>query len=434
VLRNTTKFFLAAVLWMGAACEEAPAQEAMGRTLDSMLMPYPFILKSLNVIGNDSASAALGDFYQKLYELQTGKRDRVTVVHIGDSHIQADNFSGRVRQNLQLQFGNAGRGTVFPYRVAKTNGPGDYRSWTNSTNWSAKRSVFLDQPLPIGLAGFTIETLDTNALLRITMKSLPHLDYSFTKMSLFHEKGLEAFDVIVCDTLNCELSRIQANKTDAQVSVVNFAKPMNSVMLDFAAPDSNARRQRIYGMMLENGQPGVLYNMIGVNGAEYRHYNRSEYFMAHFAHLKPDLVIISLGTNEGYDARFKADVFQNNIDSLVTAIKCAAPEAKLLLTTPGDSFRRSRKGRVKNPEMKEARNTVIEYSTKHGVAYWDLFSIMGGYGSMAKWYVSGLAQKDRLHFSPKGYDLQGRMLYDALMKSYEAYVLNRYGTKKDGQK
>lgn len=428
MLRNTIKMLAVAFLWIGTSCKEAPAQESMGRTLDTMLLPYPYIKKDLSRIENDSANKNLDAFFQKLYELKTGKRDHVIIVHIGDSHIQADFLTGRVRQNMQLEFGNAGRGTVFPYRVAKTNGPSDYRSWTN-TDWVSERSAYSKTDLPTGLSGYTVETMDTASLLRITMKNMPGLDYSFNKLTLFHDKGMGSFGVTVCDTFNCELAKIDVNTGDPYVSVVNFDKMMNSIMLDFSAPDTNAKRERIYGMMLENGQPGVLYNMIGVNGAEYRHYNQSELFLKQFAQLKPDLIIVSMGTNEGYAANFKADRFYNNMDTLVSDLRKVAPDAKFLLSTPGDSFRRTRKGRVKNPDMKIARNTVVDFCTKNELAYWDLYNVMGGFGSMAKWYVSGLAAKDRIHFSKKGYDIQGRLLYDALMKDYETYVTTKYGKK-----
>jgi lysophospholipase L1-like esterase len=97
------------------------------------------------------------------------------------------------------------------------------------------------------------------------------------------------------------------------------------------------------------------------------------------------------------------------------------PEIAILMTTPGDSFRRGRKGRVKNPDVKLARETMIRYCTEHNVAYWDLYEIMGGYGSMAKWYLAKIAQKDRVHFTGRGYQIQGDLLYTALMQGFENY-------------
>ena len=46
-----------------------------------------------------------------------------TIIHIGDSHIQGDYFSGEIRMQLQSYFGNGGRGILFPYALAKSFGP-----------------------------------------------------------------------------------------------------------------------------------------------------------------------------------------------------------------------------------------------------------------------------------------------------------------------
>lgn len=50
----------------------------------------------------------------------------VSIVHIGDSHIQADISTGTTRELLQYDFGNAGRGLVSPLKMSGTNEPLDY--------------------------------------------------------------------------------------------------------------------------------------------------------------------------------------------------------------------------------------------------------------------------------------------------------------------
>ncbi len=75
---------------------------AAAQTIDSASYDqYKFINKNINKIENDSTS--LKGFYEKLYQLNQTKFGRVNVVHIGDSHIQADHFSGAIRQKLQLK-------------------------------------------------------------------------------------------------------------------------------------------------------------------------------------------------------------------------------------------------------------------------------------------------------------------------------------------
>ncbi len=378
-----------------------------------------------NVVANDSA--VMDAFYEKLWELKQGKRDRVTVVQIGDSHIQADFFSGKMRQNLQRQFGNAGRGLVFPYRIAKSNEPTSYKT-SNTGSWTYKRNVFEDQALPIGICGFTVQTADTNASIVLKVYDQPGLNYGFNKMTIFHSKEQSSFQLSVCTEFNCMMAQVPRGG-EKFTSVVTLDSLMHTVMFNFAAPDSMAKEISLYGLLLENGKPGVQYNMIGVNGAECSDYNASVYFMEQLVLLKPDLVIVSLGTNEGFAPGFKKDAFQQNMDILIRRLQQNLPESKIMMTTPGDSFKRGKKGRVKNPNMTIVRNTMVDYCNTNTLPFWDLYMVMGGYGSMAKWYVSGMAQKDRLHFTRKGYELQADLFYAALMKGYEKYVSQHHNQK-----
>lgn len=400
------------------------------QTIDSTsYKQYKFINKDLNKIENDSAS--LNDFYEKLYRLQVSQKGRINIAHIGDSHIQADHFSGIIRQKLQLKFGNAGRGLIFPYKVAKSNEPSSYKTTTTSP-WNAKRNVYYENPLPIGVSGFTIETADSCSEINLIVKDQPGLGYSFTDFTLFHEKGISNFDIAVCDETNCEKAVFRSTDKSytSFISVVKFDKPARQIILKNKVTDTlNQKCTRIYGMLLENDSSGILYNMIGVNGAEYKHYKMSKYFIEQLSYLNSDLIIVSLGTNEAFFSNFDKALFYTNIDTLITSIKIANPKASILLTTPADSYRKARKGRMKNPDMKVARLTIINYCLSHNLPYWDLYEIMGGYGSMGKWFTAKLAAKDRVHFNAKGYQIQGDLFYTALMKSYEEYIKNGLGHK-----
>src|ERR1051325_974299 len=147
--------------------ESSYSQDSTSFPIDSLLGKYHFINADASVLHNDNGT--LDSFFEKLSKLSKDKKGKVSIVHIGDSHIQADYFSGRLRKDFQKDFGNAGRGLIFPYQVAKTNGPSDYRS-TSKADWQAKRNVFPDQSLPIGISGITIQTNDSTADLSIRLK------------------------------------------------------------------------------------------------------------------------------------------------------------------------------------------------------------------------------------------------------------------------
>ncbi len=396
----------------------------VAQTLDqSAYAKLKFIKRNINTIQNDSSST-LQAFYEKLYSLEKHEKQRVSIVHIGDSHLQADVFSGAIRQKIQLQFGNAGRGLIFPYRVAKSNEPSSYKTTTNKV-WEAKRNSILTKHLPIGICGFTIETADTSAQINIMVKDQPGLGYAFTKFSLFHDKGKDNYDLTICDESNCE--KVIFNSANINISPfiskATFEHPVRQVILKSENHDSTTKKgTRIYGILLENDSAGVLYNMIGANGAEFKHYNMSKYFIEQMPYLNPDLVIISLGTNDAFNSGFNPATFRHSIDTLITNIKAVNPKACVLFTTPPDSYRKTKRGKIKNPDMKKARLEVVNYCLKHNLPYWDLYEIMGGYGSMSKWYSAKLAAKDWVHFSGKGYLIQGDLFYAALMKGYTKYV------------
>src|SRR5689334_4698676 len=104
---------------------------------------YPFISTVFNRISNN---AGLDSFYQKLHRLKTSGSGTISIVHIGDSHIQADLLTAVVRNGLQDFFGNSGRGLVFPYQLAQSNAPDDIFS-SSSTRWQYNRLAHPEIPI-----------------------------------------------------------------------------------------------------------------------------------------------------------------------------------------------------------------------------------------------------------------------------------------------
>ena len=380
---------------------------------------YKFIKTDINRIENDSNN--LIDFYSKLSVLKTSRQGVVRIVHIGDSHIQADGMSGALRQDLQVDFGNAGRGLVFPYRVAKTNGPDGLRSSSN-VEWQAVRNVYNQNVIPVGICGITIETASPNAMISESVSNTSQLDYSFNHVSLFYEKGKSFFDFEVADPNGIAIFKRDTANNPNLLSF-NSTLAVNSINICTVKSDSMDMKARLFGILLQNDSAGVLFNMIGVNGAEYRNYLASEYFTDQLGYLRADLIIISLGTNESINAKFNEDEFYYYIKQTIEAIRIKSPNACFLLTTPPDSYR-WRKGklyRVVNAE--KAAAVIIKFCTENNIAYWNLNAVMGGPGSRLFWARAGLSSRDYIHFNPYGYQLQGNLLYEALMHNYKNFTV-----------
>ena len=78
------------------------------------------------------APQALSGWAQALADLKAGKRLSVSACNIGDSHLQSGIVDGVLRQALQAQYGDAGRGYVFPYEALGTSSPPDTGSVTDA--------------------------------------------------------------------------------------------------------------------------------------------------------------------------------------------------------------------------------------------------------------------------------------------------------------
>ncbi len=86
----------------------------------------------------------------------------------------------------------------------------------------------------------------------------------------------------------------------------------------------NNRRSKpleIYGMLLENDKFGLQYNAIGYNGATIESFVKSELMIYHLIPMNPNLVIVSLGTNDGIYRPFKRDLFYENFEKLILGIR-----------------------------------------------------------------------------------------------------------------
>lgn len=378
-----------------------------------------FIRDEENVLQND---IALEKFLRQLYQLKASDSGTVNIVHIGDSHIQADFLTEVVRKNLQVNFGNAGRGLVVPGRVAGTNEPFNIR--TSSTGvWTSKRIIHPAKPLPIGVGGITVSSEEANSTLSVTLRG--DMDDRFNRVTLFMPNDPRSYSLTVVDSLSVELARYSPSVEGDTLHAVRLQLPGLYRHLEFRSVRESEQQSHttLFGLSFENGRPGVLYHAIGVNGARFEHYNKATMFARQTALLKPDLVIISLGTNESVQYPNIETGFLEQVQALVNGIRTYNPDAAFLLVTPPDAF--LKKVKV-NPGIEVVRRRILEYAVDNGIAFWDMYRVNGGVGSAMKWKESGLLRPDGLHFTRDGYALQGRLLFEAIMKSYNRYVADRY--------
>ncbi|MBO9154474.1 GDSL-type esterase/lipase family protein [Chitinophaga sp. GCM10012297] len=336
----------------------------------------------------------------------------ISILHVGDSHVQAGFFPDAVKNRLQEKFGDAGPGWVFPYNLAGTNGPNGYR-WSSNVRWNEERMVQRNISQWTGPGGISIGRPEGPAQLNFTGQPVKKMTYWFEgKAMLPEDKSSSVFE----DELEKDLRVAELNGDSAR----NVAKANFSFI------------GRFYGAVAENGEPGILYHAIGINGAQFSHYNQfgGRTAVSQMELLKPALVIVSLGTNEAFGGVAAAQL-RLEIEKMTGEMKKINPEVRFLFTTPPSGMMKKRqvpykkKGKkrtyyrvsyTKVPQATTLRDAMITLCNENGWAYWDLFGAMKADARFARAW-SG----DRVHFNAYGYGLQGQLLAEAVLASYEQW-------------
>jgi lysophospholipase L1-like esterase len=363
-------------------------------------------------------SAYLAPVFQKLYLQRAFGGRKITVVHLGDSHVLGNFMTAEVRRRLQEAFGDAGRGLVFPYKLAGSNGPLDYLV-QSPVRWQGANCVRdLAPETTYGVSGFRLEARQFPADLTVRLRdTLASQDKLFTKLSIFYHSDNQAIPLFtVRDPSSGQTA--SALTRSAVASTYYFHRPAGQFTVTYDGPRNGAPAVRFDGFSLENEMSGVVYHSIGVNGGKFTDFLRARYFARQLAELQPDLIILSFGTNEA-QARPDSQYLTRQIDELVRRLQAFCPHAHFLLTTPADSYLR---GKGANPHMRTVSNIIRRYARSQGYALWDLYALGGGLNSARYWKANGLLSTDSVHYSRPGYAVQGKLLYQSLISGYNAFI------------
>lgn len=180
---------------------------------------------------------------------------------------------------------------------------------------------------------------------------------------------------------------------------------------------------------LRNQFGAIRYTDMGINGATCLTFTHPERIAAISA-LKPDLLILSFGTNESHTRKYNSSVHYQQMNELIRLLRDSLPDTPMLATTPPGSYESYRQRRRKrtytiNPRTVTAVETICRFADSHRLAVWDLYNLAGGKkAACVNWQTAGWMRPDHVHYMPEGYALQGYLFYEAILKAYNEYVIS----------
>ncbi len=385
--------------------------------LDTIQDKYPFVNWKANTLKMAEDSPAFKKLFSKLDTIAKGGKEDLHIFHIGGSHIQADIYSNRLRSYLQTMSPTAKgqRGFIYPFSIAQTNNPGNYRVEYDG-EWEGHRCSVRKDSVAWGLAGVTAVFKDSMANVKIKANGNNYHKkmYDFNRMRIFYDNWSSDYEIsFKQDSLVTEI------KEDKKAHFVEFAFNKTLEEIEFCIhkkENSDDAEFLMMGIELMNDNKGIQYTSIGVNGGSFSYYDRCKYFDDQLLLYKPDLFIVSVGTNDAYHPDFDPKEYKEYYTQLIKLIQKANPDCAVLLTVPNDSYYQKK---VPNPRTRIAQKIIYEVAKEQQMAVWDFYEIMGGFNSSQSWYNNKLMPRDRIHFTVMGYRIKADLLLQALANSWE---------------
>jgi lysophospholipase L1-like esterase len=420
-----TLLLIAAVLsictgWMLRSNSAAPSAKLPAIHVES---DYHFIRYDKNILHIENPQERWNNLFDRFEKLAFEGDGKISIVHIGGSHVQGGYLTDRLRANFASIVANASgeRGFVFPYEMAKTNSPKTIKcKW--SGNWTGCRNSVSGSDCLWGLSGINATCNDAKASVSISSSRPDSSLYSFDKVRIYYDcsKNVQLVldtNVSILGLFTDTLGGYTEYSFTPAVSVLNFGYIVND--------DSLPGYFTLQGVYLGESANGITYNAIGVNGASTRSYLKCERFDEHLQTLHPDMAIFGIGINDANvpAGDFDAAQYEARYDSLISHFRFANPNACILFVTNNDTYYQKR---YPNKNAIAVQQVMYKLAKKYDGAVFDLFEIMGGLGSINSWESANLAASDRIHLSKKGYELQADLMAVAFQKALGDYLDKKY--------
>ena len=346
------------------------------------------------------------------------------ILHYGDSQIELDHITSRLRRYMQAAFGGGGPG-MLPVSIITPNPNihlGTAGELTHLASFGDSNAVRSNSNYGPMMQSFRLDGTVALSLRTSNHKNIDNAVKRFDKVTLVYNN--------LGGTVNA-------------TAATNHSNDRKGIHADTWKIDSTDRfkvrvsgNADLYALMLDCGSGVAVDNipMRGCSGQQFTLVNKDKLSDA-YNKMDIGLIILQFGGNSvPYIKTTEAiSTYCQSIGKQIEHLHRCCPQAKILFVGPSDMGRRSQ-GQFKTYAMLPPLvDSLIATALTHDAAYWSIYHAMGGENSMADWVAEGYAGKDYIHFSQQGADLMGDRMAQAFENSHTLYIL-RQRMEKRGDK
>jgi hypothetical protein len=392
------------------AAQLAPGEAEEAKALEQA-PPVPLL---------DPTGKALDGFFAALSRTAKKEPSAVTrIAHFGDSIIVSDYVSGTLRRKLQATFGDAGHGFVLIANAWPAYFHNDVSRYATA-GFSVSRIVgpYAADGL-YGLGGVSFNT-PPNVLSRVGTAESGDFGRNVSSFTLYYLEQPSG------GTL--ELSIDGGAPSEFSTAGAAIASKTHTVkVLDGSHQFSLQTKRgtsRLFGVVLEREQPGVVLDALGVQGARIRFMDKQDdqHWADQLRLRSPNLLVYEFGANESTDGFLYSMVdYHRTMREVLEQGKRALPRSSCLVIGTMDRAAKVGDEIVSLRVMPDLLENQKKAALEAGCAFFDTWTAMGGAHSMPRWVRKGLGQADLTHPTAVGAEVIGTWIYRALMQSYQRY-------------
>ncbi len=384
--------------------------------LDSATIKYQDTIRYYhNFFCNDPTKIVLPDssynYFNEFFDaLDSAQNELVHVMHYGDSQIEGDRITGFLRKKLQEKFGGSGCGLLPLLQKVQAHSV----------------SQICSDSVPMFYAGGMIgprseRTKHYGAMAQFAEIN-GHVNLNIRARDVKDFKRIKVFAGEVSN-LNVKISesaRKFEEKDDLQSATWMLGKTTNNLTVSFNGTAS------IYGISIDAGSGVSVSNipMRGSDGTFLSKINKDE-MSGMLRELNTRLIILEFGGNALPPIKDSVGVqrYCKSLKKQIDYMHTACPIAKILVIGPAD-MSITTGGELRTYKLlpylvKQMEETCVE----SGVAFWNMYEVMGGYNSMISWvnHSPRWAAPDYIHFTQKGVQQIAEVLWESLLMYYDYY-------------
>jgi len=380
-------------------------------------------------------------WFDRLFlHLELAKIDSSTVhiIHYGDSQLEEDRISSTIREDLQTEFGGGGPGMLpavlnIPSQTTSVWNNGDLTRFLLFGPEEDRADHRRYGPLA------QVSKLEGSAVIGIKKRAdkddkFAHVGgYGIIRVLASKRGRLKArvaYESTVIENEGQENEKRKKKFVDAPAPTDEKFNKLR--VFTWKLPDTTSYAKvylsgnaEIYSVSVD-GPYGVAVDNVAMRGSSGTVFSRmdQELLAESYKVMNARLIIMEYGGN------LVPSINKNNIEynrnliaKQIQTIQKANPDADILFIGPADMARQINGKMRSYPGLLLTIEALREVALENGAAYWDMYRVMGGEGSMRKWVKQSpaLAGADYIHFSRRGAAYMGELFCNALRMHYDYF-------------